>query len=469
MSVAVLGAGVTGLTCAWLLARAGRPVRVYEASPAEGGLAATLRHDGFAFDLGPHEFVSSNPQVLALISEACGDDLIRVSKRTAQYFRGRFLRYPFEIPDLLRKTSPLFTGRALLGVAAARLRSLGGGNGVASFRDWTLARFGRTLYDQYFEPYTRKVWGIDPAELDFRTAVERIPVASFWQLVRKALALQVRGVEDMATPHSEFRHSFLYTRGGAGTFQRHLRARVEEQGGTILFEKRLAGVEVRDGAATRLEFADGTVDEGFDTVVSTIPLPALGRLVLGADAVERADLSFRGMVFVMLRVDRPRVTDCHWIYFPEPHVPFQRITEFNHFAAGMTPPGLTGLTLELSANPGDATWTMSDDATVATCVRSLESLGLLRASEVLGADVVRLHNVYPLQTRGFRERAESLLNALGGAARNVVSIGRQGLFRYCNQDECMEMAIGVATRLLEGSEPLHLRGDPAWRGVGVDA
>jgi protoporphyrinogen oxidase len=112
---------------------------------------------------------------------------------------------------------------------------------------------------------------------------------------------------------------------------------------------------------------------------------------------------------------------------------------------------------------------MSDDATVATCVRSLESLGLLRASEVLGADVVRLHNVYPLQTRGFRERAESLLNALGGAARNVVSIGRQGLFRYCNQDECMEMAIGVATRLLEGSEPLHLRGDPAWRGVGVDA
>jgi len=97
------------------------------------------------------------------------------------------------------------------------------------------------------------------------------------------------------------------------------------------------------------------------------------------------------------------------------------------------------------------------------------SAALLRRSEVLGSDVVRLPHVYPLQTRGFRERAESLLDAIGGAARNLVSIGRQGLFRYCNQNECMERAIEVATRLVEGAEPLHRRGDPAWRGVGVDA
>lgn len=52
-SVAVIGAGVGGLTCAALLAKAGRRVTVYEKNASVGGKLNWLAEDGFTWDTGP--------------------------------------------------------------------------------------------------------------------------------------------------------------------------------------------------------------------------------------------------------------------------------------------------------------------------------------------------------------------------------------------------------------------------------
>ncbi|MEZ6194644.1 MAG: FAD-dependent oxidoreductase [Planctomycetota bacterium] len=467
--VDIVGGGVTGLTAAWALLERGVRVRLHEARPAEAGLAASFRREGFAFDFGPHEFCTDDPALVRLLEEICGDDLLVVTKRVAQYFRGRFLTYPFQPVDVLRN---LPTGLALRAVAEAggkqiaRLVSSGPDD---SFESWTRARFGPTLWREYFGPYTEKVWGIPPGELDADVARNRISVDSAWSLLRKTLAFRLGRKEDRRETHSEFRHDFHYVRGGIGELSAALRRGIEARGAEIFFGRRLAGIECRPGGVRALDFADGTRVADVETLVSTIPLPDLATLALGDEGrtlVAQHPLPFRGMVFVFLRLARERWSDFHWVYVPEATLPFQRITEFVHFEAGMCPPGTTGLTLEIAAFPGDATWNASDEAIRARAIAGLRAIAPLADEEILGADVVQVSGAYPLQIRGHAEHAARALEALA-PLENLVTIGRQGLFRYCNMNECMEMALDVAPRIADGERNVRTRAKASWKGVSV--
>jgi phytoene dehydrogenase-like protein len=64
--IAVLGAGPAGLTAAYVLASRGRPGIVFEADDQVGGIAKTVEHDGFRFDLGGHRFFTKVPWVQAM-------------------------------------------------------------------------------------------------------------------------------------------------------------------------------------------------------------------------------------------------------------------------------------------------------------------------------------------------------------------------------------------------------------------
>lgn len=469
MNVAILGGGVTGLSAAYLLLKRGVPVTIFEATGSEGGLAGSFRSCGFTFDFGPHEFCTTNPELITLLTEVCGDDLLVIEKRTAQHFNGQYLRYPFEFADVLRNVDPRICARAMIEVAWSRLRNMVKRPVEDSFESWTYSRFGRTLYELYFGPYTRKVWGIDPKLLDPRTATSRITVDSAWDLIKKTAGYHFLGAEDLQHIHSEYRRSFYYVRHGIGSLQSHLRRRIEELGGRFEFGRRLVSVTRSGDEIETLGFENGRSASGFSNVISTIPLPHMLQIALG-DAGKRLvienSLPFRGMVFVFLRVNKPQVLDNHWTYYPDLDIPFQRTTEFVHFRAEMTPPGQTGLTLEVASNPGDGMWERRDNEIAEACVKRMVELELLRPSEVLGYDVVRVRNAYPVQVMNYQEKANALVDALA-EVKNLVTIGRQGLFRYCNMNECMEMSIDVVAKLAKSPLSVRYGGVSTWQGVDI--
>ncbi|MFN0243062.1 MAG: FAD-dependent oxidoreductase [Planctomycetota bacterium] len=469
MRVAILGAGVTGLSAAYLLLKRGVPVTVYEASEREGGLAGSFTSHGFTFDFGPHEFCTTNPALTSLLAEVCGEDLLVIEKRTAQYFNGTYLRYPFEFADVLKNVDPLLCLRAMAEVAYARVRNVVRPPLEDSFEAWTRSRFGPTLYRLYFGPYTQKVWGIDPRSIDPRTATSRITVDSAWDLIKKSIGYHFLGSEDLQNVHSEYRRTFYYVRDGIGALQAHLRRRIEELGGRFEFGRKLVQVSRRGDSIVSLGFENGRTASGFTNVVSTVPLPNLVRIVLGERGnalVLENDLPFRGMVFVFLRVNKPQVLDNHWTYYPDLDIPFQRTTEFVHFEARMTPPGRTGLTLEVASNPGDGVWELHDADIAEKCVRRMCELQLLRREDVDGFDVVRVRNAYPVQVMHYQERADALVDALG-EVDNLVTIGRQGLFRYCNMNECVEMSIDVVGKLALNPFRVRYTSPSSWMGVDI--
>lgn len=465
-NVAIIGAGITGLTCAMRLSELGHSVVIYESESEAGGLARTFRADGFAFDLGPHEFCTNNPPLVKRLEEVLGDRLLSCGKRTAQLFHGRLMDYPAPVSRMLATLPAGLVLRIGAEVLASRIRETFSSNTDFNFERWVESRFGKTLYRSYFAPYTRKVWGISPNLLDARTASSRIAYNSVFDLVIKTTRHFLLKYDYFSRPHSPLKAGFRYSTGGIGTLCDALAERCLHHGARIEFGRRLAVLDTSTDAVTGLRFADGSEADGFDHVISTAPLPALlGSLGL---PVAYLPLRFRSMVFVMLGVDTRPVSRYSWIYLPDTDIPPQRMTEFADFEPGMAPAGASGICMEIACFEGDEIWSMSDSDLVEWCRLRCTAAGLLPDGEPVLSRVVREAFAYPLQVCGYPEIVGSLLRPLE-PLRNLITTGRQGLFKYCNMDECMEMALAVAEQVHEGRTDSSGRLTTHWRGAGLDS
>src|ERR1700750_2896957 len=91
--IVVMGGGITGLTVAWELSKYSEsPILLIEKNATAGGLAGSLRHGGRVLDFGSHRIHEQyDPEVLGVIAELLGDDLLKRPRRGQIRIQGRFL------------------------------------------------------------------------------------------------------------------------------------------------------------------------------------------------------------------------------------------------------------------------------------------------------------------------------------------------------------------------------------------
>ncbi len=441
----VLGAGVAGLTIVRQMTEAGRSVILVERNETPGGLARTFRRDGFSFDLGGHRFHSNNPDVVAWLRRLVGGDLQCVARRSRIYLNNRFLDYPIRLPQAMGALGPV----KALSMAGSYLAALArnGATTDGSFEGWVVRRFGRGLFEIYFKPYTEKVWGLPCSALSSDWASQRIGLPSLTQAVYRAL---VPGRTPPATiiPH------FLYPRSGYGVIPDRLADEVASSGrGTILTNTTVGRVWF-SGDEAIVEVGDS--ETGSQTlrarhVISTIPLQhLLGALSDDSDIAALArdlPLAYRGILLVLLALDRPTVSADSWTYFPDRALLFGRTHEPKNWSGDMVPsPGVTSLAVEVFCSPGDATWTCQDGVLVDRAVGDLERVGWVRPGEVAASWVLRVPEAYPIYRCGYRDhlrRVTELLRRWPGLSL----AGRTGSFRYMNVDGIVEECFGLCRRL----------------------
>lgn len=452
--VAVLGGGVAGLSAAWKLAEAGMLVKVYEAAPVLGGMAGSIRKDGFVWDFGPHRFHSKNPAIISTVQALLGDDLRGRKLKTRVNFMDRYFDYPLSASNLLTNLPPSVAALSFFDFATMKVRQRFRPDPDDSFESWVVNRFGQRLYNIYFGPYTQKVWGRDPKELSASWAAQRVAVVDLWDLMLRMLHLR-RG--DNGFHHSEFKDDFWYPRNGIGQIAEAMVERAQSHGANLLTRARINGVEHDGSRITAIHYqrdGDNFVDP-CDAVVSSLPLPLLVRLLTPAapeDVMRAANaLAYRAMIFCFVEIDKPGVSDDHWIYFPDEKIIFNRISEMRNFSPDAVPPGMTSLTLEITCDIGDEIWNTPEDELFRRSVEGLLASGLIeRPEQVTGHFFRRLSHAYPTYDIDFEVRIGHLAYHLADFD-NLVNAGRQALFRYVNTDHVMEMGFSAADELLEGS------------------
>lgn len=446
----VLGGGLAGLGAAHAFAEEGAGPLLIEKEPVVGGLSRTIQHQGFRFDLGGHRLITDSLAIESLVRNIVKDDLLEVPRSSKIVLGGRHFDYPLQPLNACLGFGLSTTLRILSDYLAEKVKARAGAPNPVSLEEWVTRNFGRALFEIFFKGYSEKVWGIGCDRIAAEWMAQRIDGLSFGSALRNALFKGTKARLRTAVDR------FFYPAWGIGQLADGLAQRIT-RAGSILTGGRVTRLEHRHG---RILSACVSSERGYeeyiaDGFVSTIPLPALVRLLDPVPPPEvlaaAARLRYRDLLLVTVMLKRERVTDQTWIYVPDPEIPFGRIHEPTNWSSRMAPPGHTLLVTEHFCFRDDAVWNAPDERLVTSTVRHLERLGLIGREEMLDALVVRIPNAYPLFEVGYGARCDCLRDYLGGFSNLRIS-GRTGDFRYHNMDHALEAGIKAAMELMEGGE-----------------
>ncbi len=175
-SVAIIGAGITGLTAGFYLQRKGIPVTVYEAGARVGGVIQSLRRDGYLAEFGPNTILETSPKISELVRDA-GLQSRRLDpdpKAEARYV----VRYrrPIAMPasPLGFFTTELFTAKAKLAVLREPFvprRREGEEESIAQF---VQRRLGQEFLDHAIDALVAGVYAGDPYKLSVPQAFPKL-------------------------------------------------------------------------------------------------------------------------------------------------------------------------------------------------------------------------------------------------------------------------------------------------------
>ncbi len=174
--VAMIGAGITGLTAAFCLKRKGIPVTVYEAGARPGGVIQSIRRDGFLAESGPNTILETTPEISQLIR-----DLNLESRRqyTAPDAEARFV---------VRGKKPVAMPSSQLGIFTSELLSIGAKfallrepfvpprrDGVEeSVAEFVTRRLNREFLDRLVDALVAGIYAGDPHKLSVQHAFPRL-------------------------------------------------------------------------------------------------------------------------------------------------------------------------------------------------------------------------------------------------------------------------------------------------------
>ena len=444
ISVAILGAGPAGLGLAYRLAR--RPnfgVTVLERGESVGGNAGSFPLSGMRVDYGSHRLhPSCAPEILSDLQNMLGAELLDRPRHGRIRIRDKWVHFPLKPVDLATHLPPTF----LAGVATDSLLRLVRHDAGDTFASVIEAGLGRTICRDFYFPYARKIWGLDPALLDGEQARRRVSAGSISKMLRKVLQA-VPGIKRKGGGR------FYYPKGGFGSISEAYAQAAVQSGANLKLLTSVAAVETVGGRVRAVK-ATGPAGEEWlmaDHVCSTVPVTQLLRFLQPAapEPVLRAacSLQFRAMILIYLVLETERFTEYDAHYFPNSDIAVTRLSEPKNYGLA-TLPGYTILCAELPCSVDDPIWRATDAELATTVTNALEVAKVPVRCPVSGVFTRRLPHAYPIYLRGYKQHFQQIEGWLAGI-RGLVSFGRQGLFAHDNTHHALAMAYALDECLLE--------------------
>ena len=440
LNVLILGGGPAGVGAAAMLAQSGKArATVIERAPRVGGNSGSFVLEGVHCDFGSHRLhPASDPQILALIKDAVGEDLLWRPRHGRILLKGRWIHFPLKPVDLALRLPKPFAASLVLDMATKPLRKTADPETFASVLHKGL---GPAMCEGFYYPYMTKLWALDPKDLAVTLARRRISGNSVGKIIGKVLG-QVPGLKKPTTG------GFFYPKHGFGQICEALRAKAETLGARFQLGSSVTSIEHAGGRVAAVTCQQDGEDrrETPDLVWSTLPITHLAQMMSPPppDAVLEAcrAIRYRGMILIYLVLEQDQFTEYDAHYFPELAVPISRLSEPKNYSASTEPKGLTVLCAELPCDPGEPLWALGDDELGAKLCEWLGAAGLPVTARVRRTVTRRLGQAYPVYDRDFEANLAVVDEWIGGI-EGLLTFGRQGLFAHDNTHHAMAMAEGA--------------------------
>lgn len=411
--IIILGAGLSGLSAAYHL---GVGYRVLEKEREVGGLCRSVNFDGYVFDYAPHILFTRDTYTRGLLFRLLGDNLLTHERRAYIYMMGTYVKYPFEA-----NLSPL--PRSVIEECIQGVIDRGQGE-PQNFMEWIRLTFGEGIARHYMVPYNRKVWEHPLTEMNTDWVAGRVPSPSVEEMRRGAEGRQDKDFGPNAV--------FWYPRrGGIGALANGLAG-----GLNVSLGSTVTGLRPRRDGVNLVYVKDGeekTVKA--DRVLSSLPLPEAVKMIGDApEEVRRAAerLVHNSLVCVMVGVKRPRITDKHWLYFPEEDLTFNRVSFPMNFSSETTPMGRSSILVEVTYRGS-----VDIEETRERVLDDLVKTGLIdEGDEVETCNAVSFKYAYVIYDLDHRKNVNIIHRYLED--NRITSIGRFGEWEYHNMDKAIQ-------------------------------
>jgi protoporphyrinogen/coproporphyrinogen III oxidase len=445
----VVGAGISGLACAFALRKAGVDAQVLEASARAGGVIASEARDGFLLELGPQSF-SGTVALRSLCTElGIADQVVEAPARAPRYvlIDGELRAVPLNPAAML--ASSLLSARTKWRIARDAF-----GTSRASEKDESIAgfvrrKFGEELLDRLVAPFVSGIYAGDPERISLRAAFPQLYEAE--KSAGSAIRGMMRAAKSRKGPRG--RPTLLSFRRGNETLVCALAQKigsrlrfgaevlgigVRRQTGTVRFEVRIreGGIE-QVTVAERLVLATPAdvagallrdVNAGFEPVLGGIEYAPVAVVSLGYRR-EDVGYSLDGFGFLVPRSSGLRVLGSVWnsSLFPE-----------------RAPAGHALLTSFVGGAKDPSAAELSSGDLVALAHREVAPILQIRAAPVL-SHVQVYRRALPQYSIGHAERLmalERLRNDLPG----LFLVGNY--FRGPAIGNCVELGMAMADALV---------------------
>jgi len=435
MKVVVIGAGLAGVSAGYHLAEHD-PV-IYERESAIGGLCRSFTQDGFTFDCTGHLIHLKNAYVKDLVATLLPDAFNSHERLASIYSQATTTPYPFQANT--HGLPPETVKECLLGFIETLQTPAN--SGPKNFHDWVLKTFGSGIAKHFMLPYNEKFWKQDLRTITSDWVSWSIPKPTVEEVVNGALGLTNKGMG--------YNPRFIYPRnGGIDCLPRALAKSVRK----VHLNETLQSIDPRKKVVT---MASGR-EERYESLITTLPLPETYRLLKDTpDSLRHAASLLRavGVYNINIGVDRPNVSDQHWVYFPEGQFIFSRVGFPMNFSRAVAPEGTSSLYIEITYPQGRRP---DPEEAYARSIEGLERCGILHAGDrILTRVDIDIKTAYIVFDEHRQKHLTELIEYL--ESRDIHTAGRYGRWDYYSMEDSIRSGKAIADRIATGVQPaLHV-------------
>lgn len=479
--VAIIGAGPAGLTAGYELLTKSKDyeVIIFEETNCIGGISKTVNYKGNRMDMGGHRFFSKSKEVndwwdkmlpmqsslsyddkilnrnipLALNGKdpEKDDDVMLVRHRVSRiFFDDKFYDYPISLKFDTIKNMGFFKTMA---VGFSYLKSIIFKKPDNNLENFYINRFGKKLYNMFFEYYTENLWGRHPREIDASWGAQRVKGLSIIAILKdvfgKIFKKKNRKVE------TSLIEEFKYPKFGPGQLWETTANKIKNLGGQVLMNAKVTKINKENNVIKSIVYESNGKEyvENVDIVISSMPLKDL---VIGMNDVPSHELKIAsGLPYrdymtlgvlvksinlknkTNLKTINNIIPDC-WVYVQDRRVKMGRFQVYNNWSPYLVKDlnNTIWIGLEYFVQENDKFWNMSEQEFANFGINEMIKIGLINSKEdVLDYHMEKVKKAYPAYFDTYDE-ISTLINYIN-TIPNLYCVGRNGQHRYNNLDHSM--------------------------------
>ncbi|HSW55314.1 MAG TPA: NAD(P)-binding protein [Ignavibacteriaceae bacterium] len=420
----IIGAGLSGLSAAYHIKE---NCLLIEANNFVGGIASTFFHNGFKLDNGVHVLYFRHKSSYDWIRNTLQVELSEKVRTSSVWLENSFVTFPIQYH--LSELSFTSKKKSINSI----LRTLFHASGKRSndFESYSNTTFGNYLTDIFIRPYNEKMFGDSISKMNIDWMGDYLPKYS-----RIKMLMSTTGLTDSKYGrNSEF---YYPAEGGIASLAKKISDCLQA---APIFGSELMSLSLNTKTA---KFESG-LEINYEYLINSIPLKSFLQKVddLPIDISDSAGLLKKNSttllhILVKGRIDKKE----HWIYIPDPAIPFYRITIPGNINTLNCPDGYFAITLEFG---GDV---YKSSAVLKT------SLSALRAMSILNDNLSEMEFHWKRLDCGYiiydENRELALKKIFPFLQRNQIwSIGRYGSWEYSNMEDAILHGRKVAEQIIK--------------------